>query len=78
MVEAHDVADLDAPAVVVPARDEQPVAARAEGRVHRGALAALDGEEVFPDQRAGAEDAQAVQRQAEDCSGGGAPERLAE
>lgn len=78
VVEPHHVPDLDALAVLVQSRHQEIVAPGAEGGVHRGPLGQLHGEEVLGDQREGAEDAQAVEGQAEHGPGRRPPQGLSE
>lgn len=76
MVEAHHVPDLDSLPVLVQPRHQEIVAPDAEGGVHGGPLGQLHGEEVFGDQREGAEDAQAVEAEAEHGAGRRPPQAL--
>ena len=63
MTISHDISDLNSFAITVHARYQEPVTSYVEGRVHRRALAELDGYQVLPDQRAGAERAGAIERE---------------
>ena len=61
VIESHHVADLNSFAVAVQSRDQEPVAPRVEGRIHRRALAELYGRDVLPEQSDGAEQAGAIE-----------------